>query len=181
MRISGGVINQQTISTGGITEYSLWGSTAAGTISKDDGKVVLGTKFRTNTSGNIVGIRWQRANGSPGVTAVALWQGTTNLSGTQTVSGQTTSGWQRMDFASPVAISASTIYTAAALYYSAAPNEDNYYATGSFFNSALTVGPIEAVATSVSSNGVYNYSTTMVVPTSTYQSACYYIDVVFAA
>lgn len=170
-----GVFNQQTAAS--LTEYTFWGTSAVGTAETGDvATVVLGTKFYTDRNGVIRGIRWQRQSGTNGVTHVALFQGTTNLSGTTTVSGQTTSGWQRQDFSSPVSITSGTLYIAAALY-----SNGGYYATNYFFTSALTVGPITAVATSESDNGLYVYSSTMVVPNSVFESACYYIDPVFAA
>lgn len=184
-----GAVNQQTVS-GTLTEYSIWGTAAEGTLEADqDGSVVLGTKFRTNTAGVIRGIRFQAESGlnnfgTPfgGVTTVALYQGTTQLGSATGTALITPNGWHRRDFATPISVSASTIYTACALYNATANTSGGYRATGSFFASAgLTNGPLEAVANSVSSNGVFVYSTTMANPTNTYQSGCYFIDVVFAA
>lgn len=174
-----GVHNQQVPAAGG-TEYSIWGSSTLGTASPDSEiSIVLGTKFRASSNGYIVGIRWQNISGWAQVGDVALFSGTTNISGTRTVTGQTASGWQRMDFASPVAITASTIYMAAARYTNA---NFSYRATDSYFASAgVTNGPLEAVANSVSTNGMYIYNGTMVAPNSTWQSSCYFIDVVYTS
>lgn len=170
-----GVFNQQTAAS--LTEYTFWGTSAVGTAETGDtADVVLGTKFYTDRNGVIRGIRWQRQSGTNGVTHVALFQGTTNLSGTTTVSGQTTSGWQRQDFSSPVSITSGTLYIAAALY-----SGGRYYATEALFGATLTVGPLTGIATSDSINGLYVYSSTMVVPNSVYAGTCYYIDPVFAA
>lgn len=176
-----GVFNQQSIPPG-VTEYTLWGSSTEGTVDDyDTTPVVLGTKFRTSTNGQVIGARWQRYSGSLGATQFALWQGTSNLSGTQTVSSQTTSGWQRQNFSSPISISSGTLYVIAVLYDGTSFNMTRYYATGGYFNSARTVGPITAVATSESANGLYAYQSTMVQPTNTWQGGCYFVDVVFAA
>lgn len=172
-------VHGQQIPAGG-TEYSIWGTSTIGTnLSVGEDPVIVGTKFRASSNGYIVGIRWQNVTGKSPAGDVALWQGTTNVSGTRTVTGQTSDGWQRMDFASPVAITASTIYIAAVRHTNAV-NSNPYRATSNYFTSAgYTNGPLEAVATSVSPNGVYRYSATMAVPNSTYQDECYFIDVIY--
>jgi hypothetical protein len=176
MRPQAGAFGQQASVT--LTEYSIWGAAAPGSATSEGTDVILGTKFRTDRSGEIRGIRWYRDTSTPGPASVALFQGTTNLSGTTTVSGQTASGWQRMNFATAVNISSSTIYIAAMLLNASGWN---YRATTSYFTSATINGPLEAVANATSVNGVYIYSSTMTVPNQTFSSSCYFVDVIFAA
>lgn len=175
-----GLYNQQASSSG--TEYSIWGTGVLGSQVEDPvGWECLGTKFRASSNGYIVGIRWQNISATWNAADVALFQGSTNVSGTRTVSGTTSSGWQRMNFASPVAITASTVYTAVARIGSGA-GSCRFYISNNYFTSAgVTNGPLEAVATSVSSNGVYNENTTMTQPTLNYLDSSYFIDVVYTA
>lgn len=178
MRTVSGIFSQQPASAPP-QEYSIWSSSAFGSVDQFDELaqgIIIGTKFRSTSAGYIVGIRWQRNSAHAGAASVALFQGSTNVSGTKTVSGQTASGWQRMDFDSPVAISATTIYTAAAHFGVA---RAGYYATSNLFASAVNNAPLEAVANSVSVNGVYNYGSSMAAPTSTFNSSCYFIDLFF--
>lgn len=163
-------------------EYSIWGTATEGTAAVDGSpgvtSIVVGTKFRADSAGSIVGIRWQRSSVGQPALEVALFSGTTNISGTRTITGQTASGWQRMDFASPVAIAANTIYTAATRYNITSTTDIVYYSASAYFATARINGPLEAVANSVSSNGIYLYSTTMAAPTEAFNES-YFIDVVF--
>ncbi|WP_143535267.1 DUF4082 domain-containing protein, partial [Rhizobium sp. N122] len=92
---------------------------------------------------------------------------------TATFAGTTGSGWQTVNFSTPVTIAANTTYVAS--YHTTGA----YVATDSFFATAVTSGPLTATA---SGNGLYSYGgsgTTGLFPTSTYNSANYYADVVF--
>lgn len=176
-------VHTQQVPSGAGTEYSIWGTSTVGTATAEgpgNASVVLGTKFRASVNGSVVGIRWQRVTNNNGVGDVALFQGTTNISGTRTVSGETASGWQRMDFASPISITSNTIYIAAARYILNLSQIINiYYSSSNYFTSAYINTPLEAVATATSVNGVYSYSSTMVAPSSTWQGSSYFIDLVF--
>jgi hypothetical protein len=177
MRPLSGTFGQQVA---GATEYSIWGSTTVGTENVDplEPNIVIGTKFKTNTNGNIIACRWQRISGQAQATSFALYQGSTNISGTNTISGGTDSGWQRQNFSSAQSVTSGTIYMIC-LLHPGLPTA--YYVTGAFFASAYTNGPLTAVATSESSNGLYEYSPTMVAPTNNFNNTCYYIDVVFTS
>ena len=67
---------------------------------------------------------------------------------TGTFSGETASGWQELDFSSPVAVTAGTTYVAS--YHT---NTGHYAATTQGLASAVTNGPLTALA----SGGVYAY------------------------
>ncbi|MEK1930433.1 MAG: DUF4082 domain-containing protein, partial [Pararhizobium sp.] len=90
-----------------------------------------------------------------------------------TYTNTSTSGWQTVTLATPVSISANTIYVAS--YHSTG----TYVATDNFFTSPVTNGPLTAPA---GANGVYAYGgspTTGLFPTNTFASANYWADVVF--
>jgi hypothetical protein len=157
---------------------TIWSSTAVPTIIDDGagGAVELGVKFRADSDGMITGIRFYKSSMNTGAHVGNLWSSTgTNLA-TATFTSETASGWQQVDFSSPVPITAGVVYVA------------SYFTTVSHFsidlNAFATVGvdnpPLHALANGVSGgDGVYLYSSTSVFPTSTYNAANYWVDVVF--
>ena len=97
--------------------YSFWGPTATPTVSSanDSNSVELGVKFTSDVAGSITGIRFYKGAGNGGTHVGHLWDSAGNLLATATFTGETSSGWQQVSFASPVAISANTTYVAS--YY----------------------------------------------------------------
>jgi hypothetical protein len=91
-----------------------------------------------------------------------------------TFSGETASGWQEVRFATPVAITANTTYVAS--YYTAS---GFFSVTYPYFTSQFSSPPLRALANgNGGGNGVYQYGTGGF-PTSTFNSANYWVDVVF--
>ena len=84
-----------------------------------------------------------------------------------TFSGETASGWQQVNFATPVAIAANTTYVAS--YFAPAGGyaaDDDYFATAGYDNA-----PLHALADGVSGgDGVYVYGSGETFPTGSYQS-----------
>ncbi len=161
------------------TSVSIWPSTAVpGTV--DDGPdsaVELGVKFRSDVNGKITGIRFYKAAANTGTHIGNLWSTNGTKLGSITFSNETTSGWQQMLLASPVAITSNTVYVASYHctigHYS---EDDNYFASRGVDNP-----PLHALANGVSGgNGVYTYGTSSAFPKSTYLTANYWVDVVFA-
>ena len=149
-------------------------TTPANIDSSDNSSVVLGVKFQSDVAGSIVGIRFYKAAANTGTHIGSLWtSGGTRLA-QATFAGETASGWQQVNFSSPVAISANTIYVAA---YLAPKGHYSYKSSG--FSTGVDNSPLHALANSVSSDGVYRYSTTSVFPNSTFSATNYYVDVVF--
>src|SRR5205807_96651 len=103
--------------------------------------------------------------------------GTGTALASATFTSETTSGWQQVNFASPVAISANTTYVASYL----APigryaEDDNYFAV-----SGVNNPPLHALANGVDgNNGVYSYGSGSVFPTNVFAAANYWVDVVFS-
>jgi len=91
------------------------------------------------------------------------------------VVGEVTSGWQTLSFATPISISANTLYTASyhtyVGYYSASPN----YFTTDHVSGVLTAPS----SSSVGGNGVYTSSAIPAIPTSTYNNSNYWVDITF--
>ncbi|HKA28556.1 MAG TPA: DUF4082 domain-containing protein, partial [Candidatus Binatia bacterium] len=78
----------------------------------DPGAVELGVKFRSDVAGTITGIRFYKSAANTGTHVGNLWTTAGAKLGTVTFTGETASGWQQMNFATPVAIQANTVYVA---------------------------------------------------------------------
>ncbi|MBX4996363.1 DUF4082 domain-containing protein [Rhizobium binae] len=157
------------------TTYSLFSasSTPAQTNLNDGQQLELGVKFTSNVGGDIVGIKFYRSANDNGQNVVDLWSSTGTKLATATFTNTTASGWQTANFTTPFTIAANTTYVAS--YHTTGA----YVATGGFFTTAVASGPLTAPA---SGNGLYAYggsATTGLFPTSTFNSANYYADVVF--
>jgi WD40 repeat protein len=142
----------------------------------DPSAVELGVKFRADVSGFITGVRFYKGSGNTGTHVGNLWDNNGTLLATATFAGETAIGWQQVDFGTPVAISANTIYIAS--YH--APN-GNYAADASYFTgSGVDSPPLRLLQDGVSGgNGVYAYSTSSTFPSNTFQASNYWADVVF--
>ena len=88
---------------------------------------------------------------------------------TATFTGETTSGWQQVNFSTPVAITAGATYTAS--YHT---TTGHYSVDRSYFNSGLTSGLLKVPV----SGGVYRYGASAF-PSLTYQGSNYWVDPVF--
>jgi hypothetical protein len=140
----------------------------------DSGSVVLGVKFSSTSAGKVRGIRFYKAAANKGTHVVGLWSSTGTLLAQATVSGETASGWQEGNFASPVTIAASTTYVAGYL----AP-KGHYSANSQGFLTATKSTPLTAPANSTTPNGVYAYSGSLIFPTSSFNATNYWVDVLF--
>ena len=142
----------------------------------DPSAVELGVKFTTEVSGFITGIRFYKGAGNTGTHIGNLWSASGVQLATATFTAETASGWQQINFASPVAISANTVYVAS--YF--APN-GNYAADSNYFaNNGVDIPPVHLLKDGVTgSNGVYTYGSASSFPISSYQSTNYWVDIVF--
>jgi hypothetical protein len=157
---------------------SIWPSTAVPTP-VDDGdpnSVELGTKFRSDVAGFIMGARFYKGSLNTGTHTARLWSSTGTQLGVATFANETASGWQEVAFPAPIAIAANTTYV---ISYHAPnghyPGPDNY-----FTNAGIDTPPLHALRSGVDgANGIYAYGTTSVFPTNTFLGEGYFIDVVF--
>jgi hypothetical protein len=156
---------------------SIWPPTAVpGTPDAGpDSAVEVGVKFRSDVSGNITGIRFFKAAANTGTHIGDLWTTNGTLLATATFTNESASGWQQVTFASPVAITSNTVYVASyhgtVGHYSA---DENFFASTNVDNP-----PLHALANGVAGgDGVYTYGATSVFPSSSWNSANYWVDVV---
>src|SRR6185312_9279873 len=152
---------------------SLFSSTAtpAVTSANDSAAVELGVKFTSDTAGYITGIRFYKGGANTGTHIGHLWTSAGALLASATFTGETASGWEQVNFTSPVAIAANTTYVAS--YYAPV---GGYAYTSAQFATALDNAPLHA---SSGTNGLYRYGTGGGFPTNSYNSTNYWVDVVF--
>jgi hypothetical protein len=142
-----------------------------------DSAVELGVKFRSDTNGFITGIRFYKASTNTGTHVANLWTGTGTLLATATFANETGSGWQQVNFATPVAITANTVYVAS--YHT---NTGHYSINQNYFAAqGVDSPPLHALANGVSGfNGVYAYGSTSSFPKQGWNSSNYWVDVLFS-
>ncbi len=87
-------------------------------------------KFTSELAGTVTGIRFYKAAANTGTHIGSLWTSTGTLLASATFTNETASGWQQVNFSTPVAITAGTTYVAG--YF--AP-KGHYSATSSPFAS----------------------------------------------
>ncbi|WP_235436808.1 DUF4082 domain-containing protein [Pseudarthrobacter siccitolerans] len=146
-------------------------------ISVNDGNAVeLGMKFRSDVAGSVTGVRFYKGPTNSGTHTGHLWSAGGALLATVTFTGETGSGWQQANFATPVAITANTTYVVS--YF--APN-GNYAATGAFFANSADNAPLHGLASGMDGlNGVYRYGASAF-PGESYNNTNYWVDAVFSA
>jgi O-glycosyl hydrolase len=140
------------------------------------GATELGVKFRSDVAGTISGIRFYKASANTGSHVGNLWTSTGGLLATATFTSETATGWQQVDFATPVAISANTTYVAS--YHV----QNGHFSADANTFSAVGVDnvPLHALANSVAGgNGVYRGSYSSAFPNLSGEGTNYWVDVVF--
>ena len=156
---------------------TIWPSTATpGTADANQSQSIeLGVKFTSSSSGSITGIRFYKGINNTGTHVGNLWSSTGTLLASATFTGESASGWQQVNFSSPVAITANTVYVAS--YFS--PTGD-FAVDRNYFNVATTSPPLQALQNGASGpNAVYNYGSSSAFPTTSFSASNYWVDVVF--
>ena len=163
---------------------SIWSSSATpGTpdATWDSVAVELGVVFQPASNGYIMGIRFYKGTANTGTHVGNLWSSNGTLLATATFTGETASGWQQVNFAHPVAVTANTTYVAS--YF--APH-GNYARDSNYFASAVNNPPLSALSNAQAAsnglvgNGIYWYNNISPFPITTSGDAPnYWVDVVF--
>ncbi|MDQ2838630.1 MAG: DUF4082 domain-containing protein [Actinomycetota bacterium] len=98
--------------TAGVCPCSVWKDSSVPTVitAPDTSSVEVGTKFTSDWSGSITGVRYYKSAANTGQHVVSLWNTAGTQLATAIATGETVSGWQTVSFASPVAITANTTY-----------------------------------------------------------------------
>ena len=144
----------------------------------DPNSVEVGVKFRVDVVGQVTGLRFFKGAGNGGTHLGNLWSSTGALLASATFTNETATGWQQVNFATPVSINPGVTYVAS--YF--APAGHYAYARGFFASSGVDNPPLHALASGVDGlNGVFAYSNVSTFPSSDFNSSNYWVDVVFNA
>ncbi|MBD2441081.1 DUF4082 domain-containing protein [Nostoc sp. FACHB-110] len=157
---------------------SIWNNSAtpATITDPDNSPVELGVKFQSSINGYIKGIRFYKSPQNTNTHVGTLWSSTGTQLAQVTFNSETASGWQQVNFATPVAITGNTTYVAS--YHT---NVGKYSVTENFFTSRVSNSPLSALSSSESSgNGVYTYNANPAFPNSSYNASNYWVDVLFS-
>ncbi len=136
----------------------------------DHNAVELGVRFTASAGGVISGLRFYKGPENTGPHVADLWSSTGTLLATATFSNETASGWQLVNFASPISITAGTTYIAS--YHT----NGGYSADNGYFTTSLVSGNLTAPS---GGNGVYAYGAAGSFPTNTFNASNYWVDVVY--
>ncbi|MEO3807841.1 DUF4082 domain-containing protein [Sphaerisporangium sp. B11E5] len=150
-------------------------STVPNNPAENDGSALeLGVRFTPSVNGYLTGVKFYKGTGNTGTHTGTLWSSTGDPLASGTFGGESATGWQTLNFGSPVYVTAGTEYVAS--YF--APN-GHYAADGNFFRyQPLVNAPLTAPkATETAGNGVYRAGAGF--PNQTYNGGNYYVDVVF--
>ncbi len=139
------------------------------------GGIELGMRFRADADGVITALRYYKPAGATGLHTGNLWTSAgTNLA-QQAFTGETASGWQEVALPTPVPITAGTTYVVS--YFSAS---GDYVSTLDYFTQQVGTGPVHGLADGTDGpNGLYQYTAATTLPTQSFRSSNYYVDVVF--
>ena len=128
--------------------------------------------FKPTSSGTITGIRFYKEPDNTGAHTGTLWTASGTQLATGTFTSESTQGWQELDFATPVPVTAGTTYVAS--YHT---TTGHYADVVNGLASAVTNGPLTAAA----NGGVYAYSSSTTFPSSSIQASNYWVDVVYSS
>ena len=159
---------------------SLWSTLTTPSVidSGDRSAVELGVTFQTDTPGMIIGLRFYKAAANTGTHIGHLWSSSGALLGSAAFTSESATGWQQVNFSSPVAIQAHTNYVAS--YYAPAGHysADSHYFAGSGVDNGSLHANLDGAG---GSNGLYVYASGGAFPTTSYYSTNYWVDVLYTA
>src|SRR6185503_20866146 len=88
--------------TGVACPCTLWPTSATPALNGDDpGAVEVGVKFTSDVAGYVKGVRFYKGPGNTGAHIGSLWSVGGTLLTSGTFSGESASGWQQLNFATP--------------------------------------------------------------------------------
>ena len=129
-----------------------------------------GVKIQATLGSEIRALRFYKSPGELGTHVGRIWSAGGEQLGQVTFSGETASGWQTQELASPLALTAGQVYVISV-------NANAFYpVTPAGLASQITAGPVRTI---VGSNGVYG-DAAGTFPTTTWNNASYLVDLVVA-
>jgi hypothetical protein len=147
----------------------------------DGGSINVGVKFQSEIAGTVEGIRFYKSTANTGTHVGSFWTAGGELLAQATFTTETTSGWQKVTFATPVKIQANTTYVASYFapkghYADSAWSLDEPPATG---EAMLSHPPMRFLADTEGGNGLYSYGSAAAFPKSSYHADNYWVDVLY--
>jgi methionine-rich copper-binding protein CopC len=169
-----------SFTTGGIKTCpcTVWPSSATPVTASttDHGSVELGMRFRADADGYITGVRFYKGASNTGTHTGSLWTNSGQLLATATFTNETATGWQQVQFANPVQVTANTTYVVS--YHAPSggyASDANYFKTTGVDNS-----PLHALQDGVDGpDGAFVYKNGTAFPTTGFNSTNYWVDTVF--
>ncbi|MDB5586621.1 MAG: hypothetical protein JWP26_1591 [Devosia sp.] len=165
-------VNMDIVPTVSTSSLFTTTDTPAELASTDTNRVNLGVRFVASAAGAITGLKYYKSASDTGTHVGSLWSSTGVLLASATFVNETSSGWQTVNFSSPVQIAAGTTYVASYL------SNGHYGSTTNYFVTDKVSGFLTAPG---ASNGVYSYGATSIMPTSTFNKTNYWVDVVMTS
>ncbi|NEN04793.1 DUF4082 domain-containing protein [Diaminobutyricibacter tongyongensis] len=138
----------------------------------DTNSVNLGVKFSPSLPGTVVALQYYQGPQDSGITKATLWSSSGSALASVSVTPSRTVGWHTVSLPKPVRLTAHATYVASYL-----ATKGHYSVTENSLYTSHVVGPFALPANA----GVYRYSTSNAMPTSTYKGSNYLADIVFAA
>ncbi|MCZ4119406.1 DUF4082 domain-containing protein [Streptomyces sp. H39-S7] len=155
---------------------TVWPAAAVpGTVNAGDGSSLeLGVKIRSSVPGAITAVRFYKSPANVGTHTGSLWSAGGQRLATGTFTNETASGWQQLNFASPVPVKANTTYVAS--YF--APG-GGYSYDNTFAGNSAGLAPFTALQNGTDGgNGVYHYGGTSAFPSTAATGSNYWVDAV---
>ncbi|MSN27148.1 MAG: DUF4082 domain-containing protein [Geobacter sp.] len=162
-----------------LANFTIWPATAVPAVADagPDNPVELGVKFRADSDGFITGIRFYKAGANTGAHVGNLWSSSGTLLSTANFNNESASGWQEVNFSTPVAVTSNTVYVAS--YHT---NVGHYSVDLNYFaGNGMDSPPLHALADGLSgANGVFAYGTTSSFPNQSWKASNYWVDVMIS-
>ncbi|MGO9957690.1 MAG: N,N-dimethylformamidase beta subunit family domain-containing protein, partial [Solirubrobacteraceae bacterium] len=167
---------------------SLWGPNVSpttiqpGSVDSGDGtSVEVGVKFTSDIPALITGVRFYKATTNTGTHVGNLWTASGQLLATATFTNETASGWQQVNFSTPVQVAADTTYIASYFapsgHYSTSPGYFYGPPSPGLGGASVDAPPLHAIhGSAVQDNGLYLYTTTSAFPVDTSNGTNYWVD-----
>src|SRR6185437_1020893 len=142
----------------------------------DPDPVEVGMKFVSATDGTITGVRFYKGSQNTGPHVGDLWSSSGALLASATFTNETASGWQQVNFSTPVIIQAGQTYIASYETTTGYSYTDYYFDN---VGAGFTNGSLTAIGGGL--NGVYAYGSGATFPNteSFSKGDNYWVDVVF--
>jgi hypothetical protein len=128
----------------------------------------LGTKIQASAAASLTGIRFYKDAGETGTHVGTVWNAANTAIATVTFTGETASGWQTQQLASPLTLAAGATYTVSVGF------NTRFVMTNGGLSTARTAA---GVSTVTGANGVFGDSAG-IFPTSSWNSSNYFVDAV---